>query len=329
MPSSEWCNCKKMEQRIKIRKSAIILLIGCSLAASMCTEKPAGDPLNHKKVISAKVYWADNWVMTINYVYSNSLLTEINVTDLNDDGESKKVYQYNGGKIASRMFYIKSRGAWETISVTEVNGYVDDNPVEIIVHEYSGGVEQNQVRTRYTYEDGLPKMKDRDFTWNNTWIHSENTWFDYDSDGRIIRETDTVSPERHITDYSYDAGHMTEALTRRFGEGESERIAKSSYTYTNNRLTEITYLVYLNGTWMAMGSMHYQYYADGELWISEEFTGSCFGPEKIEYSYIDGFGNYPQIEKTENELPLPGDPTPCPSAAQTTYLTTPVPGRNQ
>jgi len=280
----------------------------------MCKKKDTATS-TLQRITGENMYIHDTLFMKGIFTYTGTLLTTSITYDASGTTElSKTTFQYSGNMVTSMLSYYKKNGAWNKESLVEITGYSGDNPTEIISHYYNDdGVETSQYKELYTYEGGLLKQLD-DFAYvTGAWVPEESTTFTYDNKGRILQETgDTNNSYSQVTKYSYDADHMTEALTRGYFNGIYTNYEKTTYVYANSLLSGSVTCKWDSVTWTKTGDMQYRYNEAGNL-VKEIDESTDYFHWEFDVTYGEGSGNYRQLVKISGaEYLLPGDPTPYP-----------------
>jgi YD repeat-containing protein len=289
------------------------ILAFCLVLCTMCKKKETVTPYA-ERIKSDSLYINDTLFMYGEYTYDGNLLTEKKgIIPGSGDNSSKEVFQYTTTEIISSYTrYSQKDGEWVKMEFDEVTAFANDNPSEIVYHNYYLPGEDFQWKATFTYDGALlQKMDYYDYS-SGAWTQWATTFFEYDDLGRISREVDTSSGESYITTYTYNSGQMTERLLQNIFEGTTRNDTRTNYEYSNGRLSKTINYDWSSETWIKMSELQYEYNEYGNLVL---IRGTDLGITlyKNTFTYAEGSGNYRQCMKAFNQTYfLPGMPLPYP-----------------
>jgi hypothetical protein len=199
------------------------------------------------RVVKQLKHYIDGSADITSFVYNNEglLAEKITIND-EDEVETRETFAYNGNKVIKHEIVDQE----ENFLLSEEFLYDEKgNLVEHIKDDEDAG-EYFKLVTKYN-EDGR-KLAEMIYNENDTLI--ETTWFEEDSQGRIVQTVEENSRSRKVKHFRFDNSGNNLGYDETNGNGDKMVVVEHHYDEQNNALSS---MVFVNGGGRSM-SQHYE-----------------------------------------------------------------------
>jgi uncharacterized protein YkuJ len=214
-----------------------------------------GDPTEEKsyefdengRVVRQLKHYIDGSADTTSYAYNqDGLPTEKITINEDDEVEAKETFTYNGKKLIKHEMVDQE----ENILLSEEFLYDEKgNMVEHIKDDEESG-EYFKLVTKYN-EDGR-KLAEMIYSEDDTLF--ETTWFEEDSQGRVVQTVEENDRSRRVKNFHFDEKGNNLGYEETNGNGDKMVVVEHLYDPENNTVSS---MVFVNGGGRGM-SQHYE-----------------------------------------------------------------------